>query len=71
MIGEILTELREAVSISQCAEDATAEKHIKTALGVVNGTLLNVIIELEYLQTKQQSRTANGGQKTAHGAQDA
>lgn len=43
----IIDDLREAVSICQCAEDAATEDHIKTTLGVVNGTLLAVIAELE------------------------
>ncbi len=44
---DILNELREAVAVCQCAEDAATEDHIKTTLGVVNGTLLAVIAELE------------------------
>lgn len=43
----IISELKEAIAVCQCAEDAATESHIKTTLGVVNGTLLAVIAELE------------------------
>ena len=47
---EIIQELREAIALCQCAEDAATEDHIKTTLGVVNGCLCFVAKELEYLQ---------------------
>lgn len=34
--------LNEAIAILQCCEDASGEKHIKTALGVAVGMLLAV-----------------------------
>lgn len=47
---DIISELKEAVAVCQCAEDAATESHIKTTLGVVNGCLCFVVKELEYLQ---------------------
>ena len=44
---DIISELKEAIAVCQCAEDAATERHIKTTLGVVNGTRLAVIAELE------------------------
>lgn len=44
---DILNELREAVAVCQCAEDAATENHIKITLGLANGMLLAVIAELE------------------------
>lgn len=47
---EAIQELRNAIALCQCAEDATTEDHIKTTLGVANGCLCFVVKELEYLQ---------------------
>lgn len=52
----IIDNLREAVSICQCAEDASTEKHIRLALGAANGSILAVIMELEYMQSKADGK---------------
>lgn len=52
----IIDDLREAVSICQCAEDASTEKHIRLALGAANGSILAVIMELEYMQSKADGK---------------
>lgn len=48
-VESVLTELQEAIAVNQCAEDSAKEDHIKKTLGVVNGTLLNVVGELKYM----------------------
>lgn len=53
-LEDILTNLQEAIAINQCAEDSTTEDRIKTALGLVNGYLLNVAGELESLAKHQE-----------------
>ena len=50
-ITELLDALQTALSVSQCAEDSTAEEHIKHALSFVNGTLCTVKLTLEGAQT--------------------
>lgn len=47
---EAIQELREAIALCQCAEDAATEDHIRTTLGVAVGSLCFVAKELEYLQ---------------------
>ena len=46
-IKELLEELQTALSVCQCAEDATTEEHVKRALEFVNGTLCAVKLTLE------------------------
>lgn len=53
-ISAILADLQEAIAVNQCAEDSATEGHIKKALGVVNGSLLNVAGELIYLIERQE-----------------
>ena len=50
-IMELLEDLQTALSVCQCAEDATTEEHIKRALGFVNGTLCTVKVTLEGFQS--------------------
>ena len=52
MIADTLSTLREAIALSQCAEDATEQEHIRITLSMLNGMLLTVAEELEYTMSK-------------------
>lgn len=45
-LKELASELKEALSVCQCAEDSTTEDHVKGALGFVNQTLCTVMLSL-------------------------
>ena len=51
-------------------EDAAKESHIKATLGVINGTQLNVVAALRYLQGEDRPYMVQAHQEAAHGAQE-
>lgn len=53
-LEHINAELQEVIAINQCAEDSATEKHVKAALGVVNGYLLNIVRELDYMKARME-----------------
>lgn len=47
-MDEIIATLHEVIALTQCAEDATEQEHIRRVLSMANGLLLTVAGELEY-----------------------